>query len=147
MITIFKNRKDIPQNKEYIELNDIFFNQNTARKLDERAEQFIERIDASKLLSKYRIRSRFDDIILNTDQLSTGCKTVLNVFYYPDKVFCLKECGNNALEVLYNFEKGSVYSEYAMIPFDIDKVAVWTSGGIRVIDDYEELKEWWKNEE
>ena len=147
MITIFKNRKDIPQNKEYIELNDIFFNQNTARKLDERAEQFIERIDASKLLSKYRIRSRFDDIILNTDQLSTGCKTVLNVFYYPDKVFCLKECGNNALEVLYNFEKGSVYSEYAMIPFNIDKVAVWTSGGIRVIDDYEELKEWWKNEE
>ncbi len=147
MITIFKNKKDIPQNKEYIELNDIFFNQNTARKLDERAEQFIERIDASKLLSKYRIRSRFDDIILNTDQLSTGCKTVLNVFYYPDKVFCLKECGNNALEVLYNFEKGSVYSEYAMIPFDIDKVAVWTSGGIRVIDDYEELKEWWKNEE
>lgn len=147
MITIFKNRKDIPQNKEYIELNDIFFNQNTARKLDERAEQFIERIDASKLLSKYRIRSRFDDIILNTDQLSTGCKTVLNVFYYPDKVFCLKECGNNVLEVLYNFEKGSVYSEYAMIPFDIDKVAVWTSGGIRVIDDYEELKEWWKNEE
>lgn len=147
MITIFKNKKDIPQDKEYIELNDIFFNQNTARKLDERAEQFIERIDASKLLSKYRIRSRFDDIILNTDQLSTGCKTVLNVFYYPDKVFCLKECGNNALEVLYNFEKGSVYSEYAMIPFDIEKVAVWTSGGIRVIDDYEELKEWWKNEE
>lgn len=147
MITIFKNKKDIPQDKEYIELNDIFFNQNTARKLDERAEQFIERIDASKLLSKYRIRSRFDDIILNTDQLSTGCKTVLNVFYYPDKVFCLKECGNNALEVLYNLEKGSVYSEYAMIPFDIEKVAVWTSGGIRVIDDYEELKEWWKNEE
>ncbi len=147
MITVFKNKKDIPQDKEYIELNDIFFNQNTARKLDERAEAFIERIDDSKLLSKYRIRSRFDDIILNTDQLSTGCKTVLNVFYYPDKVFCLKECGNNALEVLYNFEKGSVYSEYAMIPFDIEKVAVWTSGGIRVIDDYEELKEWWKNEE
>ena len=24
MITIFKNRKDIPQDKEYIELNDIF---------------------------------------------------------------------------------------------------------------------------
>lgn len=24
MITIFKNKKDIPQNKEYIELNDIY---------------------------------------------------------------------------------------------------------------------------
>lgn len=147
MITIFKNKKDIPQEKEYIELNDIFFNQKTAEKLDERAAYFIEQIDDSKLLSKYKIRSRFDDITLNVDQLSTGCKTVLNIFYYPDKVFCLKECGNNALEVLYGFEKGFVYSEYAMIPFEMGKVAVQTLGGNRVIDDYEKLKEWWENEE
>ena len=39
MITIFKNKKDIPQDKEYIELNDIFFNQNTAAKLDERGSK------------------------------------------------------------------------------------------------------------
>ena len=44
MITIFKNKKDIPQDKEYIELNDIFFNQNTAGKLDRRAAQFIENL-------------------------------------------------------------------------------------------------------
>lgn len=131
MITIFKNKKDIPQDKEYIELNDIFFNQNTAGKLDRRAAQFIENIDGSKLLSKYKIRSRFDDIALNIDQLSTGCKTVLNVFYYPDKVFCLKECGNNALEAIYGLEKAEVQA----------------SGRKRVIDDYEKLKEWWENEE
>ena len=79
MITIFKNKKDIPQDKEYIELNDIFFNQNTAAKLDERAAKYIKMIDCSELLSKYKIRSRFEDITLNTDQLSTGCKTVLNL--------------------------------------------------------------------
>ena len=45
MITIFKNKKDIPQDKEYIELNDIFFNQNTAVKLDERAAKYIKMID------------------------------------------------------------------------------------------------------
>ena len=56
MITIFKNRKDIPQDKEYIELNDIFFNQNTATKLDERAAKYIQMIDGSELLSKYKIR-------------------------------------------------------------------------------------------
>ena len=71
----------------------------------------------------------------------------MNVFYYPDKVFCLKECGNNALEVLYSFEKGFVYSEYAMIPFEMDQVEVQTLGGKKVIDDYEELKEWWEDEE
>ena len=37
MITIFKNKKDIPDNIEYVELNDVFFNQNTVLKIDERA--------------------------------------------------------------------------------------------------------------
>ena len=48
-------------------------------------------------VGKYKIRSRFDDIIIDIDKLSAGCKTALNVLYNPDKIFCLKECGNNAL--------------------------------------------------
>ena len=30
VITIYKDRKDIPQGKDYVELNDVFFNKNTA---------------------------------------------------------------------------------------------------------------------
>ena len=48
MITIYKNKKDIPEGMEYIELNDVYFNQNTASALDERAEKIIEDIDASR---------------------------------------------------------------------------------------------------
>lgn len=147
MITIFKDKQDIPQDMEYIELNDLFFNQNTVTMIDERAEKVMEIIDGAKLIGKYRIKSRFDDIAIDIDRLSAGCKTVLNVLYYPDKVFCLKECGNNALEVLYGFEKGYVYSEYAMIPFDMDSVVVQTKTDKKVISDYEKLKEWWDNEE
>jgi hypothetical protein len=29
MVTIFKDEKDIPGDMEYVELNDLFFNQNT----------------------------------------------------------------------------------------------------------------------
>ena len=76
--------------------------------------------------------------------LSTSCKTVLNVMYYPDKVFCLKGCGEEAVEMLFAFEKGAVYSDYAMIPFDFDKVEVCSDGKMEVIDDYEELKAWWQ---
>ena len=36
MITIFKNKKDIPESMEYIELNDLFFNKNTVMKIDEK---------------------------------------------------------------------------------------------------------------
>jgi len=147
VITIFKNKNDIPQGMEYVELNDIYFNQNTAAKLDVKAEKIIEIIDEAKLISKYKIRSKFDDIILDIDKLSAGCKTVLNVLYNPDKVFCLKECGNNALEVLYGLTSGNVYSDYALIPFEMKVVNVQTSSGQKEISGYEELKEWWSNEE
>ena len=147
MITIFKDKQDIPQTMEYIELNDVFFNQNTVTLIDGQAEKIIETIGSARLIGKYKIKSRFDDITIDIDRLSAGCKTVLNVLYYPDKVFCLKECGNNALEMLYGFEKGNVYSEYALIPFDMDSVLVQSKGDKMVINDYEELKEWWHNEE
>lgn len=147
MITIFKNKSDIPKGMEYVELNDIYFNQNTAAKLDDKAKKLIEKIDQAKLISKYKIRSKFDDIILDIDKLSSGCKTVLNVVYNPDKVFCLKECGNNALEVLYGLKSGNVYSDYALIPFGMNAVNVQVSSCQKEISDYEELKEWWDNEE
>lgn len=147
MITIFKDKKDIPNDKEYVELNDVFFNQKTVSKIDDRAEKIVEKIDASKLIGKYKIESKFNGVTLDVDCLSTGCKTVLNVLYFPDKVFCMKECGDNALEVLYGLENGAVYSDYAAIPFDINGVKVSDISGTKIISNYEELKEWWNNEE
>lgn len=146
MITIFKDKKDIPQDMEYVELNDLFFNQNTVSRIDERAEKIIATIDDARLISKYKISSKFNEVVLDIDKLSVGCKTVLNVLYCPTKVFCLKECGNNALEVLYGLEDGNVYSEYALIPFDMGSVIVQAKTDKNVISDYEELKEWWNDE-
>lgn len=147
MITIFKDKQDIPQNMQYIELNDLFFVQNTVSMIDKQAEYIIKSIDGAELIGKYKISSSFNDVALDIDKLSSGCKTLLNVLYYPDKVFCLKECGDNALELLYRFEKGYVYSEYAMIPFDMPSVIVQSKKEKRVISYYEKLKEWWSNEE
>lgn len=147
MITIFKDKKDIPSDKEYVELNDVFFNQKTVSRIDDKASAIVEKIDASKLIGKYKMESKFNGVTLDIDCLSTGCKTVLNVLYFPDKVFCLKECGDNALEVLYGLKAGAVYSDYAVIPFDMKAVNISDERGMRVISDYEELKEWWNNEE
>lgn len=147
MITIYKDKKDIPKNMEYVELNDVFFNQKTVLKLDDKAKAIIEQIDEAELDGKYKIKSKFNGVTLDIDCLSTGCKTVLNVLHFPDKVFCLKECGDNALEVLYALSQGTVYSDYAVIPFDMDKVQVSNGKETKVITDYEELKEWWNNEE
>lgn len=123
------------------------FNQNTVSKLDDRANAIVETIDNSKLIGKYKMESKFNGVTLDIDCLSQVVKPVLNVLYSPDKVFCMKECGDNALDVLYGLDAGAVYSDYALISFDMDAVKVIDDNGTRIIRDYEELKEWWNNEE
>ena len=146
MITVYK-KKAIPKNMELVILNDIFFNKYTVEKLDDTAAEIIKTIDDSEMLSKYMIKSKFNGTALNIDRLSTGCKTTLNIIYNPDKVFDICECGDNALDVIYSLPQGNVYCSYPFISFDMKKVNVCDKHGIHETDSYEELKEWWTNED
>ena len=146
MITVYK-KKAIPKNMELVILNDIFFNRHTVEKLDDTAAKIIKTIDDSEMLSKYTIKSKFNGTALNIDRLSTGCKTALNIIYNPDKVFDICECGDNALDVIYSLPQGNVYCSYPFISFDMKKVNVCDKNGIHETDSYEELKEWWTNED
>lgn len=145
MITVYKKKEDIPQSMKLVELNDIYFNRYTSQKLDSRAEKIIMDIDGSALCEKYKIISKFQSEVLNIDRLSTGCKTALNIYYNPDKIFSIKECGDNALDVIYGFQEGNIFSEYPVISFEMDSVRA--AGGERdcIFDAYEDLKEWWEN--
>ena len=145
MITVYK-KGTLPKNLELVSLNDIFFNKTTVEKLDDWAEEIIRKIDHCGMLSPYKIRSRFDGSALNIDKLSTGCKTALNVLYNQNKVFDIRECGDNALDVIYALPHGNVYCDYPLISFDMEKVNIPCKKGVREIDSYEELKAWWTNE-
>lgn len=146
MITVYKT-KAVPKEKGPVTQNDIFFNQHTVELLDERAADIIRAIDHSEMVGPYAIKSRFDGGILNIDKLSSGCKTALNVMYNPDKVFDIRECGDNALDVIYALPEGNVCCEYPFISFDMKRVNACNKNGMREIDSYEELKEWWTDED
>ena len=143
MITIFKE-KELP--KELVQLNDVYFNKYTVNLLDDRARSIVSRVDDSELIDNYTMKGKFDDTIMNTDKLSTGCKTVLNVMYNPDKIFDIRECGENALDLIYALEDGQVYCEYPVISFDMKTVKAVDRNGEHVITDYDELKEWWQHD-
>lgn len=145
MITVYK-KKSKSSKLEFVELNDVYFNKYTVSYLDDRAKEIIEKIDCSQMLSQFTIGSRFDGTVLNIDKLSTGCKTALNVLYNPNKVFDIRECGDNALDVIYALPCGNVYCEYPLISFEMDKVKVCDRNEMREIDSYEKLKEWWTSE-
>lgn len=146
MITVYK-KKSMGKGKELITLNDVFFNRYSMEWLDENAAPIIQRTDGAEMIDKYTIRSRFDGSVLNIDKLSTGCKTVLNIMYNRDKIFDIRECGDNALDEIYALPFGNVYCDYPFISFDMEKVQVCDKHGIRIVDSYEELKEWWSNED
>lgn len=146
MITVYRV-KSAPKGMEIIRLNDVYFNKYTAMELDERAGDIINKIDHSEWIDQYTIRSRFDGTILNIDKLSTGCKTVLNILYYPEKIVDIRECGDNALDVIYSLPFGNVCCDYPLISFDMTEVKVYDKKGSRVIRGYEELKEWWTSED
>lgn len=147
MINIYKNKKDIPNNYDLIEYNDIFFNKFTSQLIDDRAKSIISEIDGAKLIGKYKIQSKFGDMVLDIDKLSSGCKTVLNIIFNPNKVFSIKECGDNALNIIYNLDLGNVFCEYTMISFDMKSVNAIHQSKQIVFDDYEKLKEWWDYED
>ena len=146
MIAVYK-KSGIPETEEVIRFNDLYFNKNTAELLDGRAKEIIQKIDHSEMLEKYAIGSRFDGTRLNIDKLSTGCKTALNIMYNPDRIFDICECGENALEVIYSLNDGKVFCEYPMIAFNMDKARGIDKSGVHEFDDYEDLREWWKNED
>lgn len=144
MIKVYK-RKMVPKDMEIVTGNDVFFNKYTSLMLDGNAKNIIESIDDSVMVDPFYIRSRFDGATLNIDKLSTGCKTVLNIVYNKNKVFDIRECGDNALDVIYHLEEGNIVCEYPLISFNMDKV-IAVGKTERIIDDYDELMEWWQNE-
>jgi hypothetical protein len=145
MITIYKMNA-IPKGEDVIKINDVYFNRYTSSLLDDRAKAIIKSVDHSELIDRFSIKSRFDGMLLNTDKLSTGCKTVLNVLYNPDKIFDIRECGDNALDALYSLGEGKICCEYPLISFDVDTVLAKDRTGDRLISSYNELKEWWTDE-
>lgn len=146
MITVYR-KNAIPENMKFINYNDIYFNKYTSEMLDDRAAEIIKKIDSSCMISKYMITSRFNGATLNIDKLSTGCKTVLNVMYNPNIVFDICECGENALDILYSLSEGSVSCSYPYISFEMNMVNICDKHGTRMIDSYDDLKEWWESED
>jgi hypothetical protein len=145
MITVYK-KNNIPKGKKIIKLNDVYFNTKTSDLLDSRAEDIISIIDKTKIINKYTIASQFDGTNLNIDKLSTGCKTALNILYNPDVIFDIAECGDNALDVIYTFDEGNIYCDYPMIAVNMAEVKVFEKDDFHVMKDYDNLKEWWMNE-
>jgi len=117
MIDIYTEKKD---SKDWILQNDLYFNLNTSNeKMSEKEIDLIRQVDEAKLTPDKHIETKYG--LGTIRNLSSGCKTLLNIVKHPEKVVCVEECGPNVLKIIFAMDNIKIYMSrpsYAEIPDD-----------------------------
>ena len=105
MIDIYTEKKD---SKDWTLRNDLYFNLYTGNEVMSQNEiNLIQRVDEAKLTSNKRIETKYG--LGTIRNLSSGCKTLLNIVKHPDKVVCVEECGPNVLRIIFTMDNIKIY--------------------------------------
>ena len=106
MIDIYIEKRD---SKDGTLRNDLYFNLYTSNEVMSQNEiDLIQRVDEAKLTPDKRIETKYG--LGTIRNLSSSCKTLLNIVKYPDKVVCVDECGPNVLKInVYNGQYQDLY--------------------------------------
>ncbi len=82
MIDIYTEKKD---SKDWVIKNDLFFNLNTSNEeMSDNEVALIKQIDDAKLTPDKHIETKYG--LGTIRNLSSGCKTLLNIVKHPEKV-------------------------------------------------------------
>lgn len=124
MLELYLSKADIHDipNKNYIKYNDIFFDDmidNNKLKINDNIKKVIKLIDGVDCIDEHKIVSKYQKgIAISIKELSTGCKTALNIVSCANKEFTLDECGDNAIQVIFNFKRGKARLTHFVVPRD-----------------------------
>ena len=117
MIDIYTEKSD---SKDWILQNDLYLNLNTGN-----------------IETKYGLGT-----IRN---LSSGCKTLLNIVKHPDKVVNVEECGPNVLKIVFAMDNVKVYMSRPTL-FDIPDNAKIRFNDSDIVTGARGYNAWWSKE-
>ena len=121
MITIYIGTKGLTQEEKdkIVTMNDAWFNLKYRNiKVDDTIRNLIESIDECKYVGNFSIEGKFSGTNIDMMYLSTGCKTAINCYCWPDRIFDLSECGENAIEEILKLSRGKGLFKYEVsIPY------------------------------
>ena len=114
MIDIYTNKIN---SKDWILQNDLYFNLNTGNEeMSQKEIDLIWQIDEAKLTPDKHIETKYG--LGTIRNLSSGCKTLINIVKHPDKVVNVEECGPNVLRIIFTMENIKIYMSRPTL-FDI----------------------------
>lgn len=100
MIYIYTEKKD---SKDWILQNDLYFNLNTSNEeMSSNEINLIQQVDEANLTPDKHIETKYG--LGTIRNLSSGCKTLLNIVKHPDKVVNVEECGPNVLKIIFTID-------------------------------------------
>lgn len=124
--------------------NDLYFNLYTCNlPLTEEDKQVIYQIDKAKITKDNHIVTKYGIGIVRN--LSSGCKTYLNVVKNPDKVVSVKECGGNVLALLFQLDGIHIYMDYPE-RFEIGENVQIMFNSEEIVTGKNGYEKWWNKE-
>ena len=83
-------------------------NSNTSNEeMSQKEIDLIQQVDNAKLTPDKHIETKYG--LGTVRNLSSGCKTLLNIVKHPDKVVCVEECGPNVLKIIFAMNNIRIY--------------------------------------
>ena len=141
MIDIYTEKKD---SKDWIIKNDLFFNLNTSNEeMSDNEVALIKQVDDAKLTPDKHIETKYG--LGTIRNLSSGCKTLLNIVKHPEKVVCVEECGPNVLKVIFSMDNIKIYMSRPSLA-DIPADAIIRFNDTDVVTGSAGYNAWWSKE-
>ena len=112
MIDIYTDKKE---SKDWILQNDLYFNLNTGNEeMSQNEINLIQQVDEARLTPDKHIETKYG--LGTIRNLSSGCKTLLNIVKHPDKVVNVEECGPNGYVLVWRNARERENHYYAPYP-------------------------------
>ena len=141
MIDIYTDKKNC---EDWIIQNDLYFNLNTCNEeMTERDINLIKQADDAVLTPDKHIQTKFG--LGTIRNLSSGCKTLLNIIKHPDKVVCVEECGPNVLKIIFEMDNIKIYMSRPTL-FDIPDDAKIRFNDADIVTGGRGYNAWWSKE-
>ena len=141
MINIYTEKK---ASKEWIIQNDLYFNLHTGNEdMSENEINLIQQVDEAKLTQDKRIETKYG--LGTIRNLSSGCKTLLNIVKHPDKVVSVEECGPNVLNIIFKMDNIKIYMSRPML-FDIPDNVKIRFNDSDIVTGGKGYSTWWSKE-
>ena len=140
MIDIYTEKLN---SNDWILQNDLYFNLNTSNEeMSQKEVDLIRQIDGAKLTPDKHIETKYG--LGTIRNLSSGCKTLLNIVKHSDKVVNV-ECGPNVLKIIFTMDNIKIYMSRPTL-FDIPDDAEMRFNDSDIVVGGRGYNAWWSKE-